>query len=72
MALIDTTRIRLHPTPAERLALTLATWISIRVADRMERRARRAVEVHATQHVADGAAARRDTDRARAYLLGIR
>ena len=31
MALIESTRARLHPTPAERLALALATWISVGV-----------------------------------------
>lgn len=72
MALLDTTRIRLHPTPAERLALTLATWISLGVAHRMDRRAARAVEVRVTQDAAAAASARRDGERARAYLLGIR
>lgn len=72
MALLDSTRIRLHPTPAERVALAVATWISLAVAQRMERRRQRVTDAHATYALADDVAASRDEDRARAYLLGIR
>lgn len=72
MALLDSTRIRLHPTPAERVALTVATWISLGVALRMERRRQRVTDVQATLALADDVAATREANRARAYLLGIR
>ena len=61
MALIESTRIRLRPTPAERVALTVATWISTGVANRMDRRARILTEAHVRRaaHDADtGASAR--------------
>lgn len=72
MALIDSTRIRLHPTPAERVALLTAAWISARVADRMARRVERVGEAAATAGAHRDATSRRDAERARAYLLGIR
>lgn len=72
MALIDSTRIRLHPTPAERVALVTASWISKRVADRMDARARRVSEAHATHAAVADESRRRDAERARSYLLGIR
>ncbi len=72
MALLDTSRARLQPTPAERLALTVAAWISLLVAQRIERRHRRATSAHAAQVRTESLAAARDENRARAYLLGIR
>lgn len=72
MALIDSSRIRLRPTPAERVALAVASWLSLAVATRMNRRVNRSAEAHAIRDLRDGVSARRDDDRARAYLLGIR
>lgn len=72
MALVETTRIRLGPTSAERAALNVASWISLSVANRMGRRAQRAAELHTTQAIQGAVALRRDDDRAKAYLLGIR
>ena len=75
MALIESTRARLHPTPAERLALALATWISVGVAERMARRAQRLTDACTASDAAaleDVAATHRDREHARACLLGIR
>ncbi|MBN9176301.1 MAG: hypothetical protein J0I43_02895 [Microbacterium sp.] len=72
MALIESTRIRLRPTPAERVALTVATWISTGVANRMDRRARILTEAHVRRAAHDADTARREVERARAHLLGIR
>ncbi|GAA1652849.1 hypothetical protein [Microbacterium flavum] len=72
MALIDTTRIRLRATPAERVALAAAAWISTCVAHRMAQRADRAAETLARQNAIDDVTRRRDQERARAHLLGIR
>ncbi len=75
MALIESTRARLNPTPAERLALALATWISVGVAERMARRVQRLNDACTASDAAaleDVAATHRDREHARAYLLGIR
>lgn len=72
MALIEASRIRLRPTPVEHVALRVAAWISSIVAGRMERRARRASETVLAQGLIDDVTARRDGERARAYLLGLR